>query len=42
MAESCPGTTYAKPHGWAGHIRDEILFNGIGELANAQLKTTFR
>ena len=39
MAESCPGTTYAKL-AWlqAWHIRDETYSAGLAELVNAQLR----
>ena len=39
MAESCPGTTYAKLS-WlqAWHIRDETYSSALGELVNAQLR----
>ncbi|MBA3014368.1 MAG: Tn3 family transposase [Proteobacteria bacterium] len=42
MAESCPGTTYAKLS-WlqAWHIRDETYGAALGELVNAQLRNTF-
>lgn len=42
MAESCPGTTYAKLS-WlqAWHIRDETYAQALGELTNAQLKHPF-
>jgi TnpA family transposase len=42
MAESCPGTTYAKLS-WlqAWHIRDETYSQALGELTNAQLKHPF-
>ena len=37
MAESCPGTTYAKLS-WlqAWHIRDETYSTALAELVNAQ------
>ena len=39
MAESCPGTTYAKLS-WlqAWHIRDETYSSALGELVNLQLR----
>lgn len=42
MAESCPGTTYAKLT-WlqAWHIRDETYSAGLAELVNAQLYQPF-
>ena len=42
MAESCPGTTYAKLS-WlqAWHIRDEIYASALAELVNAQLRHPF-
>lgn len=42
MAESCPGTTYAKLT-WlqAWHIRDETYSAGLGELVNAQFRQPF-
>lgn len=42
MAESCPGTTYAKLT-WlqAWHIRDETYSAALAELTNAQLKHPF-
>lgn len=42
MAESCPGTTYAKLS-WlqAWHIRDETYSAALAELVNAQLKHPF-
>ena len=42
MAESCPGTTYAKLS-WlqAWHIRDETYSAGLAELVNAQFRHTF-
>lgn len=42
MAESCPGTTYAKLT-WlqAWHIRDETYSAGLAELVNAQLRQPF-
>ena len=42
MAESCPGTTYAKLS-WlqAWHIRDETYSTALGELVNAQFRNTF-
>jgi len=42
MAESCPGTTYAKLT-WlqAWHIRDETYSAALSELINAQLRQTF-
>ena len=42
MAESCPGTTYAKLT-WlqAWHIRDETYSAGLAELVNAQLHQPF-
>jgi TnpA family transposase len=42
MAESCPGTTYAKLS-WlqAWHIRDETYSTALGELVNAQLQQPF-
>ena len=42
MAESCPGTTYAKLS-WlqAWHIRDETYSAALAELVNAQLKQPF-
>ena len=42
MAESCPGTTYAKLS-WlqAWHIRDETYSAALAELTNAQLKHPF-
>ena len=42
MAESCPGTTYAKLT-WlqAGHIRDETYSAGLAELVNAQFLQPF-
>lgn len=42
MAESCPGTTYAKLT-WlqAWHIRDETYFSGLAELVNAQFRHPF-
>ena len=42
MAESCPGTTYAKLawlHAW--HIRDETYSAGLAELVNAQFRQPF-
>ncbi|MBK1736114.1 Tn3 family transposase, partial [Halorhodospira abdelmalekii] len=42
MAESCPGTTYAKL-AWlqAWHIRDETYGAALAELVNAQLRHSF-
>lgn len=42
MAESCPGTTYAKLS-WlqAWHIRDETYSSALGELINAQFYHPF-
>lgn len=42
MAESCPGTTYAKLT-WlqAWHIRDETYSAALSELVNAQLRQPF-
>lgn len=42
MAESCPGTTYAKLT-WlqAWHIRDETYSAGLAELTNAQFRQPF-
>jgi TnpA family transposase len=42
MAESCPGTTYAKLS-WlqAWHIRDETYSTSLAELVNAQFHHTF-
>ena len=42
MAESCPGTTYAKLT-WlqAWHLRDETYSAGLAELVNAQLRQPF-
>jgi TnpA family transposase len=42
MAESCPGTTYAKL-AWiqAWHIRDETYAAGLAELVNAQFRQPF-
>jgi len=42
MAESCPGTTYAKL-AWlqAWHIRDETFSMALAELVNAQLRHPF-
>ena len=42
MAESTPGTTYAKLS-WlqAWHIRDETYYAALSELVNAQLKHPF-
>ena len=42
MAESCPGTTYAKLS-WlqAWHIRDETYATALAELVNAQLRQPF-
>lgn len=42
MAESCPGTTYAKL-AWlqAWHIRDETYSAGLAELVNAQFRQPF-
>ena len=42
MAESCPGTTYARLT-WlqAWHIRDETYAAGLAELTNAQLRQPF-
>jgi TnpA family transposase len=42
MAESCPGTTYAKLS-WlqAWHIRDETYSAGLAELVNAQFNHAF-
>lgn len=42
MAESCPGTTYAKP-AWlqAWHIRDETYSTALAELVNTQLRHPF-
>jgi len=42
MAESCPGTTYAKLS-WlqAWHIRDETYSSALAELVNAQLRHPF-
>ena len=42
MAESCPGTTYAKLS-WlqAWHIRDETYSAALAELVNAQLRHPF-
>ena len=42
MAESCPGTTYARLS-WlqAWHIRDETYSSALGELVNAQLCQPF-
>ncbi|MHB1180412.1 MAG: Tn3 family transposase [Sulfuricella sp.] len=42
MAESCPGTTYAKLS-WlqAWHIRDETYSSALGELVNAQFLQPF-
>lgn len=42
MAESCPGTTYAKL-AWAQawHIRDETYSTALAELVNAQFRHPF-
>jgi TnpA family transposase len=42
MAESCPGTTYAKLS-WmqAWHIRDETYSAGLADLVNAQFRQAF-
>ena len=42
MAESCPGTTYAKL-AWAQawHIRDETYSAALAELVNAQFRHPF-
>ena len=42
MAESCPGTTYAKLS-WlqAWHIRDETYSAALAELVNAQFRHPF-
>jgi len=42
MAESCPGTTYARLT-WlqAWHVRDETYAAGLAELTNAQLRQPF-
>ena len=42
MAESCPGTTYAKLS-WmqAWHIRDETYSSGLADLVNAQFRHAF-
>lgn len=42
MAESCPGTTYAKLT-WlqAWHIRDETYSGGLAELVNTQFRHPF-
>ncbi len=42
MAESCPGTSYAKLS-WlqAWHVRDETYSPALGELVNAQLRQPF-
>ncbi len=42
MAESCPGTTYAKLS-WlqAWHIRDETYSTALAELVNAQFQQSF-
>ena len=42
MAESCPGTTYARLS-WlqAWHIRDETYSKALAELVNAQSRHTF-
>ena len=42
MAESCPGTTYAKLT-WlqAWHIRDETYSSGLAELVNTQFRQPF-
>ena len=42
MAESCPGTTYARLS-WlqAWHIRDETYSSALAELVNAQLRHPF-
>jgi TnpA family transposase len=42
MAESCPGTTYAKLS-WlqAWHIRDETYSTALADLVNAQLRQPF-
>ncbi len=42
MAESCPGTTYAKLT-WlqAWHIRDETYSSGLADLVNTQLRQPF-
>ena len=42
MAESCPGTTYAKL-AWlqAWHIRDETYSTALADLVNAQFRHTF-
>ena len=42
MAESCPGTTYAKLS-WlqAWHIRDETYSTALAELVNAQFRQSF-
>jgi hypothetical protein len=42
MAESCPGTTYAKLS-WlqAWHIRDETYSEALAELVNAQFRQPF-
>jgi len=42
MAESCPGTTYAKL-AWlqAWHIRDETYSGGLAELTNVQFRQPF-
>ena len=42
MAESCPGTTYAKlPWLQAWHIRDETYSTALAELVSAQLRQPF-
>jgi TnpA family transposase len=42
MAESCPGTTYAKlTWAQAWHIRDETYAAGLAELVNAQFRQPF-
>jgi len=42
MAESCPGTTYAKLS-WlqAWHVRDETYSAALAELVNAQFRQPF-
>ena len=42
MAESCPGTTYAKLS-WlqAWHISDETYSTALAELVNAQFRQPF-
>ncbi|WP_430495553.1 Tn3 family transposase, partial [Escherichia coli] len=42
MAESCPGTTYAKL-AWlqAWHIRDETYGAALADLVNAQFRHPF-